>query len=199
MAIAKLPERKLKSISDIVDISQCIYWCLEATRDTANSELQCLAMSCAVKAELYDIIDDVLMNAFLPDSLKMEILIMLGERNRDDRFTFVFFHTFKELEFHALSLGKAKRKKFISAYATLTAHFCVLDTSLSVRFAKVCEELYRELEREKRLDVVDDVRALSAAVYYRTNVGNTDINRKTLSDFFDAPDEKIAEILGEKI
>ena len=150
-----------------------------------------------MKAELDSVVCDMLLNAFLSDGIKVHILTLLGGRNEDNSFGVVICHIYKRVDFRALSLGRAKRKNFITAYARLCAHFAVINSSYGEAFAKACEGLYAEMQERGALSYSADEDALTAAAYLRSGVCEAQITRKNLSEFFGASESCISRILGE--
>lgn len=73
-AVAGLSQAESKKLFGILDISDCIKWCFDETEGADDSELQYLAATCAVKAELDSVVCDMLLNAFLSDGIKVHIL-----------------------------------------------------------------------------------------------------------------------------
>lgn len=196
-AMTKLKSSEADKLYKLVNITDCVLWCFDETERSGEAELQVLAASCAVKAGLDGLVCDVLLNAFLSDGLKVQILTLLGERNEENSFGVVVCHTYKKICFRALSVGRAKRKIFVEAYARLTAHFAIIDTSYGDKFAYAAEKLYNETEETGRLHAVNDVSALSAAIFFLADVEEPRISRDKLAEFFETTDEKIKKITGE--
>lgn len=196
-AFSKLSVRDAKKLFSMLDISECVLWSFDETDGRGESELQYLAAECAVKAGLDGLICDLLLNAFLSDGLKVRILTLIGERNEANSFGVVICHLYKRVDFYALNIGRVKRKNFVSAYARLTAHFCIIDEEYGARFASAAEGLYSELEEQGRLSAASDCDALTAAIYFKTGISEAGISRETLASFFDVSEDKIKNILGE--
>lgn len=195
--ISKLSANECKKIVDVVDVSECIRWCFDEIDARTENELCFLAVECAVKVGLDDILSEILLNAFYPDTLKMYTLTLIGERNEANSFGVVICNVYKRIEFYALQVGRTKRKCFVQAYAKLTAHFCAIDPDYGLKFAVTAEVLYKQLENEKRLADATDADALAAAIYHRSGIMADGIKRKNLSTFFNASESKIKKILGE--
>jgi tetratricopeptide (TPR) repeat protein len=195
--ISKLSKAECKKMVDAIDLSECIRWCFDEIDTHGENELLYLATECAIKLGFDDIVSDILLNAFLPDTLKMYTLTLIGERNEANCFGVVICNMYKRVEYYCLHIGRTKRKNFVSAYAKLTAHFSIIDTDYGLKFAVSAEVLYSKLEKENRLADASDVDALSAAIYYMADLGGDSVKRKDLSSFFDASEEQIKKILGE--
>jgi len=198
-AFARLTKTDAKKFFSEIDISGCVRWCFDETEGGDRSELQYLAAECAVKAGLDDILCDILLNAFLPDSLKMGVLMLIGERNEDNSFGVVVCHIYKRITFRALTLGRLKRRAFISVYARLVAHFAIINDEYGEEFAKSAETLYNEMAASENLAAAADADALAAAVYIKSGIRDSElgITRENLYAFFGTTREKINRILGE--
>lgn len=196
---AKLSRAVLKKLFTLVDISDSVRWCFDETDGSNHTELQLLAAECAVKAGLDGIVCDLLLNAFLPDSLKLHILLLLGERNEDNAFGVVVCHLYKRITFRALQLGRLKRKNFVSAYGRLVSHFSIIDDCYGEQFAKAAETLYKEMENGGRLSLAAEGDALAAAIYLKSGVTETGvgITKENVCKFFETDEDKISGILGE--
>lgn len=196
-AFSKLNTAEAKKIFDAVDITDCVLCCFDEADGANNDELQYLAALCAVKAGLDGLVCDILLNAFLSDSLKVNILTLLGERNEENCFGVVVCHLYKRIFFRALDVGRLKRKNFVKAYSTLTAHFAIIDSDYGEKFAVTAERLYKRLEKDGRLAAASDPDALAAAIYFKSGVKEPKVTRENLSGFFDVSDKKISDILGD--
>ncbi len=196
-AFSKLSATQAKKLFSLVDISGCVLWCFDEHDGSGNTELKFLASLCAVKARLDGIVADILLNAFIEDSLKVQILTMIGERNETNWFGVVICNLYKRVYFRSIETGKLKRKNFITAYSRLTAHFAIINSDYGDKFAKTAEKLYKKLEKEDRLSDASDTDALTAAIYYKSNISEPKVARRELSKFFDTTDAKIFKILGE--
>ena len=196
-AFSKLNNAEAKRFFEVADITDCILWCFDETEGTQDSELQFLASLCAVKAGLDGLVSDILLNAFLSDNLKVRVLTLIGERNEENCFGVVICHMYKRVNFHALSIGRLKRKNFVTAYARLVAHFGVVDNDYGEAFARASEKLYKRLEEEGRLSCANDTNALTAAIYYVSGIKRRLIGRKELGSFFETTEKAIKNILGD--
>ena len=195
-AFSKLNNAEAKRFFEVADITDCILWCFDETDGREDSELQFLASLCAVKAGLDSIVSDILLNAFLSDNLKVRILTLIAERNEENCFGVVICHIYKRVSFHSLSIGRLKRKNFVSAYARLVAHFGVVDNNYGEIFARSAEKLYKKLEEEGRLSIAADINALTAAIYHISEIKSRLIAKNEICAFFETTDRAIKTILG---
>lgn len=196
MAYARLPQASAKKLAEAMDLTACVRWCFDEP-EGKDLELQRLACHVAVKAGLDEILREVLLNAFLGDSLKIETLGLIAERNVFDYFGVVICNVFKGVTVQALDIGKSKRKLFVRAYAKLFAHFAILKDEYSDRFADGAESLYRKLEAEGRLDGVRNVDALCAAIYVVSGVNAVELGNGGIYQFLGVTEQQVNKILGE--
>lgn len=195
-AYMRLSKSSAKKLSSELDLSSCVKWCFDEY-EVKVGELQLLAAQVAVKANLDEIVRDLLLNAFLPDRFKIELLCSLAERNEFNCFGVVICNVYKRVTTQALALGRDKKRNFIRAYARLIAHFSILDDEHGREFAVTAEEIYKKLALREKLDSAKDVDALAAAIYIKSNVREADVTEKNVSDFFDVSQAKIKRITGE--
>lgn len=197
-AFSKLKGEESKKLFNELDISGCVLWCFDEMEGGLRDEVQYLAVDCAVKARLDGIIADLLLNAFLPETLKVYILTLLGERNEQNSFGVVVCSIYKRIDFRSLKVGKAKRRKFVNAYARLTSHFAIIEPDFAEKFALTAESVYNKLEAGENLSLAENEDALSAVVYLLSEVhgAGLELTRENLCSFFEA-DEKAVEKLLE--
>ncbi|MDE7330610.1 MAG: tetratricopeptide repeat protein [Clostridia bacterium] len=194
-AYVRLSRTAAKKLAREIDLTACIKWCFDEV-EGGSGELQLLACHAAVKAELDELVRGFLLNAFLDDRIKIEILTALAERNAFDCFGVVICNVYRRITTQPLQTGRVKRSKFVRAYARLFAHFAILDSNYGASFADAAERLYDTLENENRLDCADDNDALCIAVYKYSGVNAAEINEEDLYGFFEASKERVNKILG---
>lgn len=196
-ALGSLTPNQIKKAFDEVDISDCVRWCFDESEGSGNTELQFLGALCAVRGGLDDLVSDILLNAFLDDELKIKVLTELGERNEDRKVSVVICNVLKDMRFHRLNLGRAKRKLFIQAYSTLAAHFALLDGRLGKKFAISAEALYNRLERDNKLSFVANGSELAAAILLNSKVKLPRLSKRNdILKYFRANGNEIFEIYG---
>lgn len=165
-AITSLSPSQLKKTFDLVDVSDCVRWCFDESEGTGNTELQLLGALCAVKGGLDGLVCDILLNAFLNDEIKIRVLAALGERNAQTEVNVVVCNILKRVTFRRLELGRVKRKQFIGAYSTLTAHFALFDERYGEKFASAAEMFYDKFQEEDNISAVDENELAAAILIY---------------------------------
>ncbi len=198
-AYLRLPAASAKKLSSALDLSACVKWCFDECDGTALDELQSLAAHVAVKACMDDYVRDILLNAFLPDQLKIDTLSALCARNEFNCFGVVICNVYRRVTMQHIMLGRKKRANFMAAYSRLVAHFSILDDEHGKAFAAAAEELYKTLSAQDRLDVAKDTDALTAAIYIKSGVREAGVTGKNLWQFFDVTKNRVSVISGEDL
>lgn len=194
-AYMRLNKTSAKKLASQVDLSECVDWCFDETEGTGRSELRQFAAQVAVKAELDGTVRDILLDAFEDDKLKLDILNSLAERNEFDCFGVVICNVYRRVTTARLEIGRAKRRRFVEAYAKLVAHFSVLDDENGLMFAEATEKLYKKLADGGRLDEATDDGALTAAIYILSGVRVADLDGEKIFGFFEVSEEQVKKFL----
>lgn len=196
-AVGSLTPTQLKKLFKEVDISDCVRWCFDESEGNGNTELQFVGAMCAVKGGLDGLVSSILLNAFVEDEIKIKMLTALGERNEDLTVSVVICNVLKEVEFYRLKLGRAKRKPFIEAYATLTSHFALLDNELGKKFATATEDMYSRLEGEQKLGFIKNGSELAAAILLHSRIKLPRLTKRAdICKYFSANGDEISDIYG---
>lgn len=196
-AYMRLSQTAALRLAEEVDLSACVKWCFDESEGGGREELQYLAAHVAVKACMDGYVRGLLLNAFLPDQLKIGVLTALAERNEANNFGVVVCNVYKRVTTRKLHLGRAKKKNFVRAYSRLVAHFSILDDNHGEAFAQAAENLYAQLELQNRLLDAANVDALCAAVYILSGVSEAGVCGKSIYEFFEVTDDQIKKITGE--
>lgn len=196
-AYMRLSHTAAKKLTEEVDLTECVKWCFDETEGSGSAELRLLAAQVAVKADLDDVVRDILLDAFADDKMKIDVLISLAERNRFDCFGVVICNVYKRVSTSELSIGRLKKKFFVQAYARLVAHFSVLEDEYGDEFAEAAESLYERLAEQGRLDEAKNLEVLTATIYYLSEVNAAGIEGDKIYSFFDVTEEDIKRLAGE--
>lgn len=164
-------------------------WCFDEL-DGGDHDLQYLALVTAARARVDDFLQDVLLDFEVADVLKVEVLRMLIERNEDMDIGVVFCNIYKCLSVYKISIGRKRRKKFIEAYAKLVSKFIAIKESYSWKIKKAAELLYRSLEKNEALDLVDNTDDCACAIYLLTGIHDLGKDTAWVASAFDANLEK---------
>ena len=95
---------------------------------------------------------------------------MLVERNEDMDVGVVLCCIYKYASIYKIDIGRKRRKKFIEAYAKLASKFMLIDESYSIRIKRAAEGLYKALEKNDALDLVNSTDDCACAIYLLTGI-----------------------------
>lgn len=196
-AFAKLSNRSAAILAENLDITDCIRWCFDEGGEHGSPELKLLGAACAVKSGCDDdLLRDILLDAFQPDSLKMQLIALIAERNKDCSYGVVVCHVYRNIELPALKIGRAKRKPFIRAYSMAAARFALIEPDYVYALNASAQSLYNRLSEEKRLAAAADVPALMAAIYAGSGLADGGDDADAICGYFNAERKKYDKIMG---
>ncbi|MCM1437697.1 MAG: hypothetical protein NC131_00600 [Roseburia sp.] len=195
-AFNRLSDADARKLIKEADVGGAIHWCLDEGDSNASYELKLLGAMSAVKGGLDDTVRDILLDAFLPDGIKLEVLSALVQQNRDGEYGIVVCNLYKRVKFVPLNVGRNKRKTFLRAYALAFSRFAMLEAEYPFMLAASAEKLYSRLESGGRLDICRSVPALAAAILKFSEVDENGLSDEQIYSFFGADPKKVNEILG---
>ena len=195
-AFNRLSDKGAKIFCDEMDIGAAIHWCFDEGDGNSSYELKLLGAMSAVKGELDDTVRDILLDAFLQDGIKLEVLSALVQQNREGEYGIVVCNLYKRVTLVPLKLGRNKKKIFLRAYGLVFSRFAMLETEYPFMLAAAAEKLYSKLESEGRLDICRAVPALAAAILKFSEVKESGLSEEQICSFFGASMQKVNEILG---
>jgi len=196
-AFARLTDKMSKKLCESADIERCVRWCFDEGEGNNSYELRMLGATCAVKAELDDAVRDILLDAFVPDGVKMETVSELVQRNVVGEYGVVLCNLYRRLNFLPLDTGKYKRKIFLRAYGAAFSRFAILSEDYGDLLNEAASALYYALEGEERLDEARSVSALAAAIVKSSAIKESGLTEENMLAFFGADKHKVDMLLGE--
>ena len=161
------------------------HWCFDEM-DGGDHDLQYLALVTAVHVGADDFIREVLLDFEVADVLKVETLRMLLERNEDNEFGIVLHSIYVKVFLHRIKIGRKRRKKFLEAYAKTASKFVAINGTYGERIAKNAEYLYRALEENNALDLVDNTDDCACAIFLLAGLKEFGNDEKRIAAAFDA-------------
>ncbi len=194
-AYSALSPAYAKKLAKQMDLSQCVKWCFDEGEFRRGGELQALAAGIAVKLGMDELVRDLLLNAFIDEHVKLEILRLLAMRNRIDFFSVVICNVLRRVTTQNLDLGRKKRKTFLNAYARLFSSFAVIDDGYGMKFAEAAEEVYRRLEARGGLDEVNNEEELTVAVCVESGVHPSELAGENIYEFYGVSEESVKRLL----
>lgn len=193
-AFMHLSDAGARKLARTTDLTDCIIWCFDECEGVGN-ELKKIACLAAVRAGMDGIVEDCLLNAFIDDKIKIDMLAAIGERNAPDCFGVVVCNIYRRVTCRRIEVGKVKNKAFVRAYSRLFAHFSVLDDEYGYTFAEAAEQLYLKLLAEDRLGEVKRTDVLAAAIYAYSGVTLDEIAGKDIYAFFGVKESAVQKLL----
>ncbi len=170
-------------------------WCFDEM-DGGDRDLQYLSLVTAAHVRADEFIQDVLLDFEVADVLKVETLRILIARNEDLEVGVVLCNMYKRACIYKISIGRKRRKKFIEGYARVTSKFVAVGEEYSRALKKSAEKLYRDLERNGGLDLIDNPDDCACAIYFLAGLKDLGGERKWIAKAFDADLAKVNVLLS---
>jgi hypothetical protein len=194
-AYASLPARASKKTEHVENVAECVSWAFDEGDHREMPELQYLAASCAVKAGLDGFIREMLLNAFLPDPLKVHVLSELCFQDSDSAYGVVICHMYKSVQCYPLKVGRAKRTNFKRAYSHLFARFAVVEERYAPILRDATVRVYGYMAQADKMKLSEDLHNLAAAIFYESGIDDAGIEKKNICSFFGADKDSYDEII----
>ncbi|MGN0804895.1 MAG: tetratricopeptide repeat protein [Candidatus Coproplasma sp.] len=192
----RLTDKKAQLLIKEIDLLHAIHWCLEEGDTTANEQLKLLGAFSALKGDYDDTVRDILLDAFMPDGVKMELLSGLAQRNKGGTYGIVLCNLYRCITLVPISVGRLKRKIFLNAYGLAFSRFAPLDREYPALIAVSAEALYAKLEKEERLSQCTSVPTLSASIVLYSGIDEKELNSEQICSFFSAKLEDVINLIG---
>lgn len=196
-AFNHLSDANARRLLDEADITGAIHWCMDEGDTNTSEELKLLGAFSALKGGLDDTVRDILLDAFMPDNVKLELLSGLAQQNRDGVYGITLCNMYRRVTLMKIEIGRKKRKTFVQAYGLAVSRFAMLDESYPAKIAAAAEVLYEKLGEEGRLDDCRSVPDLAAAIIIFSGIKEDALSDGQIYSFFGASDVKVKKILGE--
>lgn len=162
-----------------------LHWCFDEM-DGGDHDLQYLALVTAAHIRADEFIRDVMLDFEVADVLKVETLRMLLERNEETEIGLVLCSIYRKIQLHRIKVGRKRRKKYLEAYAKIASKFVAISDSHGDKIAKAAEELYRVLEKENALDLVDNSDDCACAIFLLSGLKELGGDAARIAAAFDA-------------
>ena len=195
-ALNRLSESDAKKLCKEADVSSAIHWCFDEGDGNSTYELKLLGAMCARKCGMDDTLRDILLDAFLQDGIKLEILSELVERNSEGEYGVVVCNLYKKVTLVPINVGRSRKKTFLRAYGLVFSRFAMLEPEYPFMLSVATEKLYAKLLEEGRLDSCRSVPALAAAILKFSEVKESGLSDEQMCSFFGADERKVNAILG---
>ena len=195
--VAKASKKKAREIADKIDLAECLYWCFEEPDESGVVDFVKIGAVCAEKIGLDFYVREVLLNAFLPDDMKLDLLTDLYNRNKADEFGVVLCHVYKNVKVVPVKLPRAKSKNFIFAYAHVATRFGIIDENFIYKLNSATQRAYEIYAQKEMLEQSKDVGVLMAIIYKISGIDVEGVTKDNFFACFDADEQEYDRITGE--
>ena len=197
-AFTHLTDLNAQKLLKEADISGAIHWCMDEGEPNSTEELRLVGAFAALKGGLDDTVRDVLLDSFMPDHVKLELLSGRVQQNREGVYGIVVCNMYKSVTILRVELGRKKRKAFLHAYGLAYSRFAILDETYFLKIATATENLYKKLESENGLDECKSVPDIAAAIIKFSQI-KEELSLAQICDFFGADINKVEKITGDRL
>lgn len=194
-AFCRLSDKQAQKLCGEADVTGMVHWCFDEGDNNGSYELRLLGAMSAVKGGLEDTVRDIMLDAFLQDGVKLEVLSALVQQNREGEYGLVVCNLYKKVTLVPLEIGKTKKKTFLRAYGLAFSRFAMLEPEYPFMLCAAAEKIYTRLEREGKLDVCRSVPVLAAAIMKFSEIKESGLKDEQLCSFFGVSEEKVNLIL----
>lgn len=196
-AFNRLKDSDAQVVCEQADISTSIHWCIDEGDGRTSEELALLGAFSALKGGMDDLVRDILLDAFLPDGVKLQLLGGLVQQNKEGEYGMTLCNIYRRIHLVPIDVGRNKRKTFLRAYSVVFARIAIIGADYPYKLAAAAEKLYCKLEEEGRLDVCRSVEALAAAILRYSEIEGVGLTDEQVYMLFGVNKEKVDKILGE--
>ena len=171
------------------------HWCFDEM-DGGDHDLQYLGIVTAAHVRADEFLQEVLLDFEVADVLKVETLRMLIERNEDIEVGLVLCNIYRRVPVYRIKIGRKRRKKFLEAYAKIASKFIVIKDAYAEKIALAAESLYRALDAENSLDLIDNTDDCACAIFLMSGIRELGNDMGRIAAAFDANLAKVQVLLS---
>ncbi|MDE7087684.1 MAG: hypothetical protein K2O67_05785, partial [Clostridia bacterium] len=146
-----------------------------------------------------DTVRDILLDAFLQDGVKLEVLSALVQQNKPGSYGVVVCNLYRRVNLVPITIGRAKKSAFLKAYGLVFSRFAMLEQEYPFMLGAAAEKLYNKLSEEGRLDCCRSIPALAAAILRYSEIKESGLSDEQICSFFGANADKVNSILGTNL
>ena len=195
LRLGSMPKDEAQLFGLLIMHDGYLHWCFDEM-DGGDHDLQYLGLVTAVHIRADEFIRDVMLDFEVADVLKVETLRMLLERNEDMDIGVVLCSIYRKIPIRRIKIGRKRRKKFLEAYAKIASKFVVISDAYGDKIAKAAERLYRALEKQKALDLIDNTDDCACAIFFLAGLRELGNDKARIAAAFDADLAKVQVLLS---
>lgn len=195
LRLGSMPKDEAQLFGLLIMHDGYLHWCFDEM-DGGDHDLQYLGLVTAVHIRADEFIRDVMLDFEVADVLKVETLRMLLERNEDMDIGVVLCSIYRKIPIRRIKIGRKRRKKFLEAYAKIASKFVVISDAYGEKIAKAAERLYRALEKQNALDLIDNTDDCACAIFFLAGLRELGNDKARIAAAFDADLAKVQVLLS---
>ena len=195
LRLGSMPKDEAQLFGLLIMHDGYLHWCFDEM-DGGDHDLQYLGLVTAVHIRADEFIRDVMLDFEVADVLKVETLRMLLERNEDMDIGVVLCSIYRKIPIRRIKIGRKRRKKFLEAYAKIASKFVVISDAYGDKIAKAAERLYRALEKQNALDLIDNTDDCACAIFFLAGLRELGNDKARIAAAFDADLAKVQVLLS---
>lgn len=195
LRLGSMPKDEAQLFGLLIMHDGYLHWCFDEM-DGGDHDLQYLGLVTAVHIRADEFIRDVMLDFEVADVLKVETLRMLLERNEDMDIGVVLCSIYRKIPIRRIKIGRKRRKKFLEAYAKIASKFVVISDAYGDKIAKAAERLYRVLEKQNALDLIDNTDDCACAIFFLAGLRELGNDKARIAAAFDADLAKVQVLLS---
>lgn len=170
-------------------------WCFDEM-DGGDHDLQYLGLVTAIHVGADEFVRDVLLDFEIADVLKIEALRLLLERNEDLDVGLVLCSIYRRVPLIRIKIGRKRHKKFVESYAKVASKFVAISDDHGAKIAIAAEKLYRALEKNDALDLVDKDDDCACAIFLLSGLKELGRDMAMIASAFDANLDKVRVLMS---
>lgn len=170
-------------------------WCFDEM-DGGDHDLQYLGLVTAIHVGADDFVRDVLLDFEVADVLKIEGLRLLLERNEDTDVGVVLCSIYRNVSLFRIKIGRKRHRKFVESYAKVASKFVAISDGHGKKLAAAAERLYRALEKNDALDLVDKDDDCACAIFLLSGLKELGRDTEMIASAFDANLAKVRVLIS---
>ncbi len=170
-------------------------WCFDEM-DGGDHDLQYLGLITAIHVGADEFVRDVLLDFEVADVLKIEALRLLLARNEDLDVGLVLCSIYRRVSLLRIKIGRKRRKKFVESYAKVASKFVAISDRHGEKIASAAEKLYRALEKQDALDLVDKDDDCACAIFLLSGLKELGRDREMIASAFDANLDRVRLLMS---
>lgn len=195
LRLGSMPKDEAQLFGLLIMHDGYLHWCFDEM-DGGDHDLQYLGLVTAVHIRADEFIRDVMLDFEVADVLKVETLRMLLERNEDMDIGIVLCSIYRKIPLRRIKIGRKRRKKFLEAYAKIASKFVVISDVYGDKIVQSAERLYRALEKQNALDLIDNTDDCACAIFFLAGLRELGNDKARIAAAFDADLSKVQVLLS---